>query len=59
MADFAAIVHGTPPADPARPVKLPGEIELGHRERQRREGIEVDPALRSVLEGYAARATRS
>ena len=59
MADFAAIVHGTPPADPTRPVMLPGEIELAHRARQRRDGIAIDAALRRTLEAFAARATRS
>jgi len=45
MNDFAAIVHATPPVDPDRAVKLPGEIELDRLERQRREGIDVDPAV--------------
>ena len=54
MADFAAIIHSTPPADPAKPVMLPGEIELGRRERQQRDGIELDPALLAKLEALAA-----
>jgi LDH2 family malate/lactate/ureidoglycolate dehydrogenase len=58
MAEFAAIVHGTPPADAAKPVKLPGEIELANLARHRRDGIEVDPALVKVLEGFAARLPR-
>ena len=45
MADFASILHSTPAADPARPVLLPGEIELNNLERQRREGISLDAAL--------------
>jgi LDH2 family malate/lactate/ureidoglycolate dehydrogenase len=53
MADFARIVHDTPPADPARPVMLPGEIEMGHLERQRRDGMDIDPALVTRLEGWA------
>lgn len=57
MRDFAAILHDTPPADPAAPVLLPGEIELGRLERHRREGIALDPALLSRLESLAARAT--
>jgi LDH2 family malate/lactate/ureidoglycolate dehydrogenase len=56
MRDFAAILHSTPPADPDRPVLLPGEIEMGNLERQRRDGIAVDAALCKLLEGYAARA---
>jgi LDH2 family malate/lactate/ureidoglycolate dehydrogenase len=53
VADFAAIVHDTPPADPTRPVMLPGEIEMRHLERQRRDGIDVDPALAAKLEQWA------
>ena len=57
MADFDAIVHGTPRADPAVPVLLPGEIELDRLERHRREGVAMDPALVARLEALAA--TRS
>jgi len=53
MADFARIVHETPAAVPARPVVLPGEIEMGHLERQRKAGIDVDPALLARLEALA------
>jgi LDH2 family malate/lactate/ureidoglycolate dehydrogenase len=56
MRDFAAIIHGTPPANPEAPVLLPGEIELGRLERHRREGISLDPALVARLESLAARA---
>lgn len=56
VGDFAAIVHGTPAADPASPVRLPGEREMGEMRRQQREGIQVDPALVKKLEGWAARA---
>lgn len=55
MNDFAAILHATPPADPAVPVLVPGEIELGKMERQRREGIGIDDAVLAMLEKYAAR----
>ena len=55
LADFAAIVHATPRADPATPVRLPGEIEMGNLARHRRDGIDIDPALRSTLEAFAAR----
>lgn len=54
MADFDAIIHATPPADPKVPVRLPGEIELERLERQRREGIDLDAALVSRLEALAA-----
>jgi ureidoglycolate dehydrogenase (NAD+) len=56
MADFAAILHETPPAEAGKPVRLPGEIELGNFERQRREGVAVDPKVLALLERYAARA---
>jgi LDH2 family malate/lactate/ureidoglycolate dehydrogenase len=63
VRDFASIVHATPAADPAKPVLLPGEIEMNHLERQRRDGIDIEPALRARLESLAARgsarATRS
>jgi LDH2 family malate/lactate/ureidoglycolate dehydrogenase len=55
VADFAAIVHGTPRADPAKPVRLPGEIEMENLARHRRDGIEIDAGLRATLEGFAAR----
>lgn len=51
MADFAAILHGTPAADPARPVRVPGEQELANLERQRRDGIEIgDAAIQRLRE---------
>ena len=55
VRDFAAIVHDTPRADPARPVRLPGEIEMEKLARHRRDGIEIDGALRQTLEGFASR----
>ncbi|MCW5590547.1 MAG: Ldh family oxidoreductase [Burkholderiales bacterium] len=55
MREFAAIIHDTPPADPASPVLLPGEIELGRLERHRRDGIALDPALVAKLEALASR----
>ena len=55
VADFAAIVHDTPRADPARPVRLPGEIEMESLARHRRDGLDIEPALRATLEAFAAR----
>lgn len=55
MREFAAIIHDTPPADPASPVLLPGEIELGRLERHRRDGIAIDESLVAKLESLAAR----
>jgi LDH2 family malate/lactate/ureidoglycolate dehydrogenase len=56
MADFAAILHSTPPADPAAPVLVPGEIEMTKLARQRREGIRLDASLLTKLQAYAERA---
>lgn len=55
MNDFAAILHDSPPADPARPVIVPGEIELEKMERQRRDGIAVDAATLALLREHAAK----
>ncbi|HET6265424.1 MAG TPA: Ldh family oxidoreductase [Usitatibacter sp.] len=55
VEDFAAIVHGTPRADPAQPIWLPGEIEMGNLARHRRDGVEIDAAVRATLERLAAR----
>jgi LDH2 family malate/lactate/ureidoglycolate dehydrogenase len=55
IGDFAGIVHETPRADPARPVLLPGEIEMDNLERHRRDGLTVPQDLRAKLEAYAAR----
>jgi LDH2 family malate/lactate/ureidoglycolate dehydrogenase len=55
MADFAGIIHGTPAADPARPVLLPGERERALLREQRAQGIRVAPAdlakLRQLAQG--------
>ncbi|MDH5264654.1 MAG: Ldh family oxidoreductase [Betaproteobacteria bacterium] len=56
MREFAAILHDTPPANPASPVLLPGEIELDRLERHRREGIALDTELVERLEALAARS---
>jgi ureidoglycolate dehydrogenase (NAD+) len=55
MADFAAILHETPPAEAGKPVRLPGEIELERFERHRSEGLQVDPGTLAILERYAGR----
>ena len=56
MADFARILHDTPPADPGRPVLLPGEIELNHLARQREGGIDLEPEVLARLEALAGSA---
>lgn len=41
MTRFAAILHATPPADPERPVRLPGEREQTLRRQRLAEGLEI------------------
>ncbi|WSA47460.1 Ldh family oxidoreductase [Streptomyces sp. NBC_01803] len=54
MADFAGILHATPPADPAQPVRLPGESELATHRRQSAHGVEVTSADVAALRELAA-----
>ncbi len=54
MTDFAAILHGSPAADPSKPVIVPGEIELGRMAKQRRDGIPIDAELLALLKKHAA-----
>lgn len=54
MSDFAAILHGSPAADPTKPVLVPGEIELGKMAKQRRDGIPIDAELLALLKKHAA-----
>jgi len=49
MADFAAILHGSTPAQEGAPVIVPGEIELRNMARQRASGIELDNATLALL----------
>ena len=53
MADFAAIIHATPAADAANPVRVPGEHELSLLERQRRDGIEMNDTVLDRLRALA------
>lgn len=56
MNDFAAILHDSPPADPAKPVLVPGEIELAKMERQRKEGIAIGADVIALLQKHAGNA---
>ena len=58
MNDFAAILHGSPAAEPGKPVLVPGEIELASMARQRAEGIRIDSDVMALLLQYAARLAR-
>jgi ureidoglycolate dehydrogenase (NAD+) len=55
LDDFAAIVHDTPPADPAQPVRLPGEREIANLRRHRAEGIPIEDAVLAKLRKFAGR----
>ncbi|HET6500686.1 MAG TPA: Ldh family oxidoreductase [Amycolatopsis sp.] len=39
--DFVSVLHDTPPADPGRPVQVPGERELAEYHRQSAHGIDL------------------
>ena len=54
LKDFAAIIHDTPPADPANPVRLPGEREIALLRRQRAEGVRVAQADLDAMKALAA-----
>lgn len=50
------VLHGTPPADPALPVLVPGDPERAEREARLAQGIPVPPALERQVRDIAARA---
>ena len=53
MIDFANILTDSPPADPSRPVIVPGMIELVKLEKQRKNGIEISSETLNLLRQYA------
>ena len=55
MMDFASILHDSVPADPDRPVIVPGEIELKKMAQQQATGITLDPAVVKLLQDHAAK----
>jgi len=57
MEDFKSIIRSTPAADPARPVRLPGDMEFEALRRQRREGVSVAAEDLADLERLAGPAT--
>ena len=55
MEDFRAILHASPPADPASPVVVPGEIELARMAAFRAGGIPLPGDLVEQLRELAKR----
>jgi hypothetical protein len=49
MKDFLSILHASEPANPERPVLVPGEMELARMRDRLRDGIEVDAAVMRLL----------
>jgi LDH2 family malate/lactate/ureidoglycolate dehydrogenase len=56
MEDFCDILRSTPPADPDKPVLVPGDIEVAKMRRHQRDGVELEPGLREKLEAIASGA---
>ena len=55
MKDFAAILHGSAPADAGKAVIVPGEIELDKLAQQRAQGISLDTGTVALLKQHAAK----
>ncbi|MBB5694698.1 Ldh family oxidoreductase [Muricoccus pecuniae] len=56
MEDFRHIIRSTPAADPARPVRLPGDAEFEEMARQRRDGVSVAAEDLAAMEALAGPA---
>jgi len=50
------VLHGTTPADPAKPVLLPGEPEKFARDERLKNGIPMPASLQTLIQGIAERA---
>jgi ureidoglycolate dehydrogenase (NAD+) len=53
MIDFANILMDSPPADPSKPVIVPGVIELEKLAKQRQSGIALSSETLNLLKQYA------
>ena len=53
MIDFANILMDSPPADPSKPVIVPGVIELEKLAKQRQSGIVLSSETLNLLKQYA------
>ena len=56
MTDFANILTESPPADPSKPVIVPGMIELAKMEEQLANGIELNPETLQMVEKFASKS---
>jgi LDH2 family malate/lactate/ureidoglycolate dehydrogenase len=54
IARFSGVVRGTPAADPAQPVQLPGEREQRCRDEALREGVVLPRELMAKIEALAS-----
>jgi L-lactate dehydrogenase len=55
MGEVARQCHAARPADPARPVRLPGEQGLQRAQQQREQGVALHPGVLEALQPWAAR----
>jgi LDH2 family malate/lactate/ureidoglycolate dehydrogenase len=53
MNDFASILHDSEPADPSRPVIVPGEIELDKMNDHLKHGIPIADDLHTLLVNFS------
>jgi LDH2 family malate/lactate/ureidoglycolate dehydrogenase len=56
VSRFRALIQETPPADPAAPVRIPGQRQQAHRAAALSEDIELPQDLLAQLEALAAGA---
>jgi LDH2 family malate/lactate/ureidoglycolate dehydrogenase len=54
MEELSDTLLSTRPADPSRPVLLPGDPEIACREERERDGIPLAPSLRTLIREIAA-----
>jgi LDH2 family malate/lactate/ureidoglycolate dehydrogenase len=56
VAEIARVLRATPPADPSRPVLVPGDPEEASRARRMAEGIPVPESLAMLIRALCERA---
>jgi LDH2 family malate/lactate/ureidoglycolate dehydrogenase len=58
MRAYCDAIKATPPADPSRPVRVPGEGAAANHARNAAEGLAMDEAEYARLRGLAAGTLR-